>query len=80
MNSKKLSQSNRIILINYANEAYKLAQHLQTKTAKIAGFMDIIEYGSQDIEKSFKKEHEDIFQYKRGDGLWLWKPYLIKKT
>ena len=74
------SNDKRIILISYANEAYKPAQLLQTKTAKIAGFTDAIAYGPEDIEKSFKNEHEDIFQYKRGDGLWLWKPYLIKKT
>lgn len=74
------NETQRILLINYANEAYRLAQKLQTRTAKVAGFTDVIEYGPEDIEESFKEEHEDIFRYKRGNGLWLWKPYLIKKT
>lgn len=74
------SKNRKIVLISYANEAYKQAQRLQTQTAKIAGFTDVIAYGPEDIEEAFKKEHKDIFQYKRGDGLWLWKPYLIKKT
>lgn len=78
LNSQKWKQ--RRVLISYADEGYKRSQHLQAKTAKIAGFTDIIEYGPQDIDASFKNEHEDIFQYKRGNGLWLWKPYLIKKT
>ena len=70
----------KIILISYANEAYRAAQKLQAKTAKVAGFTDVIEYGPEDIEESFKKANANIFEYKRGNGLWLWKPYLIKKT
>lgn len=73
------SEINRI-LINYANDKYKTAQQLQTKTAKRAGFNRIIEYGPEDIDKDFKQLHADIFNYERGDGLWIWKPYLILKT
>lgn len=68
------------ILINYANDKYKAAQHLQSKTGRKAGFDQVIEYGSDDIDPIFKDEHADIFSYERGDGLWLWKPYLILKT
>ena len=70
----------KIILISYANDAYRAAQELQTKTAKTAGFTDVIEYGPKDIEESFKEANAEIFKYKRGNGLWLWKPYSIKKT
>ena len=82
MERKKLLRNGtqKVLLISYANEPYKPAQHLQTKTAKAAGFTEVIEYGPEDIEESFRKEHADIFQYRRGNGLWLWKPYLIKKT
>ena len=76
LSKKKL----KIVLISYANEAYRAAQELQTKTAKTAGFTDVIEYGPEDIEESFKEANAEIFKYKRGNGLWLWKPYLIKKT
>lgn len=50
----------KIILISYANEAYRAAQELQTKTAKSAGFTDVIEYGPEDIEESFKKDNASI--------------------
>ena len=70
----------KVVLVNYANEAYRAAQELQTKTAKIAGFTNVVEYGPEDIEESFKEANANIFEYKRGNGLWLWKPYLIKKT
>lgn len=40
----------------------------------------MIEYGPEDIEESFKEANANILEYKRGNGLWIWKPYLIKKT
>lgn len=70
----------RKILISYANDNYKESQHLQTKTAKVAGFTHVIEYGPEDVDESFKKKNENIFKYKRGNGLWLWKPYIIQKS
>lgn len=70
----------KLILINYANKTYYNAQKLQTKTAKHAGFDIVIEYNPSDIDKEFINSNYEIFQYKRGNGLWLWKPYIIKKT
>lgn len=67
-------------LISYADSNYKKAQKLLSRSAKMAGFDNIIEYGPDDIPSDFRKLHQDIFAYKRGDGLWLWKPYLIKAT
>ena len=74
------NEGQKRILINYADEHYQKAQRLQTKTAKIAGFTEVIEYGPEDIEERFRNNNKEIFEYKRGNGLWLWKPYLIKKT
>lgn len=68
------------ILISYANDAYKKAQSLLSKSAKKAGFTELIEYGPDDVDKSFRSDHKDIFSIPRGNGLWLWKPYLILKT
>lgn len=68
------------ILVSYADFQYKTAQKLQTKTAKMAGFSEVIEYGPDDIDNKFKNEYQNIFNYQRGNGLWVWKPYLIKKT
>lgn len=67
-------------LISYADSNYKKAQKLLSRSAKMAGFDNIIEYGPDDIPFDFRKLQQDIFAYKRGDGLWLWKPYLIKAT
>ena len=68
-------------LINYANEKYRQAQILNTKSAnKYCNFDTIIEYSPNDIDEEYKEKNSDIFSFDRGDGLWLWKPYLIKKT
>lgn len=68
------------LLISYANDAYKKAQQLLSKSAKKAGFTELIEYGPEDVDGGFRAEHKDIFSIARGNGLWLWKPYLILKT
>lgn len=68
-------------LINYANEPYKRTQHLNSWTGRwIARFDEVIEYGPDDVDPEYRKRFENIFSYQRGDGLWLWKPYLMKKT
>ena len=68
-------------LINYADGKYSKTQHFNTKTAlNYGGFNKVIEYGPEDIDIAFKSEHKDVFSYRRGNGLWLWKPYLIYKT
>lgn len=70
-----------IYLINYADSAFKNAQHYSTKKAYSYGKVDkVIEYGPKDIEKNFHDENKEIFSIKRGAGLWLWKPYICLKT
>lgn len=69
------------VLLTYASGNYRKAQRLNVQTGKwIAGFDRTIECGPEDIEEDFQKAHEDIFAYARGNGLWLWKPYLLLKT
>ena len=69
------------ILINYANENYRQAQRLSSWTGKVLGKFDkIISFGPDSVDCEFRKAHEDIFSYKRGNGLWLWKSYLINKV
>lgn len=80
MDKYKNGRSKRV-LINYSSYEYRRAQQLNTKTGKwIAGFDQVIEYGPEDILEDFKSAHREIFNYSRGNGLWLWKPYLIFKT
>lgn len=69
------------VLINYANEKYHKVQRLNSLSGKIfGGFDKVIEYGPDDIDCEFKKENQMILESKRGNGLWLWKPYFILKT
>ncbi|MCK4650242.1 hypothetical protein KAT36_03330 [Candidatus Pacearchaeota archaeon] len=69
------------ILINYANDAFKKAQKLNSKTGMEVGNFDrIIEYGPKDIDKKFYKKNKHILIQLRGGGYWLWKPYIILKT
>lgn len=70
-----------IFAINYADENFKLQQKYNTKTAYKMGKVDkVIEYGPSDIDDEFIKSNKSIFNYSRGAGLWLWKPYFVLKT
>ena len=71
-----------IYVVNYADgEPYESYRKINTKTAYLFGKADkVLEYSSKDIPQSYKDKHKDIFAYKRGAGLWLWKPYLVNKA
>lgn len=70
-----------IYAINYANELYETERKFNTKTAYSKGRVDVvIEYSPNDIEEAFREKNKKILAYKRGAGLWLWKPYIILKT
>lgn len=69
------------ILINYANDAFKESQKLNTKTGEeVGGFDRVIEYSPKDINKRFYEKNKEILSQLRGGGYWLWKPYIILKT
>lgn len=69
------------ILINYADKNYQQAQRLNSWTGKRLGKFDkILSFGPEDIEEDFRKSHSEIFSYKRGNGLWLWKSYFVNKV
>ena len=69
------------VLINYANDAYRKAQKWNSWTGKhIAGFDKIYAFTPSDIDKNYYERHKDILSEKRGNGLWLWKPYFIDKV
>lgn len=69
-----------IYAINYADKKYRKAQRLNTKTAYIYGADKVIEYGEKDIDKSFGEKNRHILEAPRGNGYWLWKPYIVDKT
>lgn len=71
-----------IYVLNYADgEPYESFRKINTKTAYRFGKADrVLEYSSKDIPEEYKELHKDIFAHKRGAGLWLWKPYIIKEA
>ncbi len=67
-------------LINYANEKFRQAQIFSSKKAKAQNiFATISEYSPYDIDEQFREKHKTILSNERGNGYWLWKPYLILK-
>lgn len=70
-----------LYVINYANKKYRRAQKLNSKTAKKYGKANkVIEYGQADIDDKFYNKNKKIFSYTKGNGYWLWKSYIVKKT
>ncbi|SFO22136.1 hypothetical protein SAMN04487831_11277 [Pseudobutyrivibrio sp. UC1225] len=66
-----------ILAINYANDKYKVSQKYNSKTALRNGADKVVEYSPSSIDGLFRKENEEIMSAIRGDGYWLWKPYII---
>lgn len=70
-----------IYCITYGDKKFEKSKFFNIKTAKEKGKADkVIAYGPEDIDNEFYKNHEDILSMPRGNGYWLWKPYLIMKT
>lgn len=70
-----------IIAINYADEKYRNAQRLNSKTAcRGGGCNEALEYSEHDIDLQFKQKNKKLWESKRGAGYWIWKPYIISKT
>lgn len=69
------------VLVNYADERYEPTRKWNTWTGKhIARFDKIYEFSPNDIDQHFLSRHLDILSQKRGNGLWLWKPYFVNKV
>ena len=68
-----------ILGINYANDNFRKAQRLNTKTAYKNGVDKVIEYRPTDIDESFKEKNSSIWCAKRGAGYWILKPNIIAK-
>lgn len=69
-----------IIAINYADNGFKKAQKLNSKTARKWGADKVIEYGPEDIDENFREKNREILDAKRGNGYYLWKPYFLNKA
>lgn len=69
-----------IIAINYADKGFAKAQQLNLKTAKQYGADRLIAYTPDDIDRGFYEKNKDILSIKKGNGLYLWKPYFLNKA
>ena len=67
----------KLYVVNYADTTFEHARKVNSTSAVEIGKADsVLEYRPEDI-KNFITAHPDIFKYKRGFGLWAWKPYVI---
>jgi len=70
-----------IAAVTYSTENFAALRMLNVNTAYSKGKADIVfEFTPTDIDDEFKKSNKNIFLNKKGAGLWLWKPYCIKKA
>lgn len=70
-----------IVAVNYANAKYRKAQKFNSKTAISKGKVDkVFSYSPKDLDADFRQKNSTILSQKRGNGYWLWKPYVILKT
>lgn len=63
--------------VNYANDLYRDAQVMNTRTAYENGVDKVFEYTFESLPDEFIKNHSRHFACSRGNGLWIWKPYVI---
>ncbi len=69
------------ILITYTNHNYYHSCEKLIKSAKkFNDFDEYVTFTPWDIDEGFRKKNHEIFKCQKGDGYWLWKPYIIKKT
>ena len=66
-----------ILVINYANEPFRQAQIICTAAAQYFGADKVLEYSPKNIPLDFYAAHKDILDQPRGNGYWLWKPFIV---
>ena len=71
-----------IYVVNYADGSlFEKRRRINSLTARLFAHADkVFEYNSSDIDEEYKNSNKKIFSYKRGAGLWLWKPYVLSKA
>lgn len=65
-----------ISIITYGNDLYKKSKSRLIKEAEEIGIFDKIRpYGPEDLPTKITRH--PLFQYSKGGGYWIWKPYII---
>jgi hypothetical protein len=69
------------LLINYADQGYLRAQHLNRTTGLLIGRLDrAVSYSRKALDAEFLTRNREILDQPIGAGNWLWKPYVIAKA
>lgn len=75
------AQIPRLVLLNYADELFKKAQSLNSRTAiEVGGFDRIVTCAPEDMDSRFRYRNRHILSAEHGNGFWLWKPYFVFHT
>jgi hypothetical protein len=69
----------KINVVSYASGRFIRSQEILEKQSYLHGADKVYSFKKEDIDEQFFNTNRDIFNQKRGDGYWLWKPYFIKK-
>lgn len=71
----------KLIVINFADKKFEYNRKFCSETALSKGLADkVIEYSPEMIDGEFRARNKETLSIPRGAGLWLWKPYFIKRT
>jgi hypothetical protein len=69
------------LLINYANDAFRRSQRLNSRTGlKVGSFDKVMSYSPEDIDPDFFERNKKTLSQTKGNGYWLWKPYFIRRS
>lgn len=68
----------RIHGISYLSGPFLPAKRRLETTMPIY-FEDFKIYGFEDLDQQFVSDHQEIFNYKRGGGYWIWKFHIVSK-
>lgn len=70
-----------ILFVTYSNDLYAKTRDYCVKMAQKKGKVDkAVAYKPEDIDKEFYEAHRSILDLRAGNGLWLWKPYFVRKA
>jgi hypothetical protein len=72
------NEKNMIHFITYSNDLYGEARDYCTTMAIKKGKVDTATaYKPEDIDKDFWEANKELLEVRAGNGLWLWKPYIV---
>jgi hypothetical protein len=69
------------VLVNYANRRFRWHQRQNSRSAlAVGGFERVCSFSPDDIDPEFIRKNCHILGQERGNGYWLWKPYVISRV